>query len=86
MASPYRIQPNITDKRTKKTSITNFDNTSHHDSDVKRPRLTSNDLKPTSKQFSPEVKPVKSKNKLKGGANIEINEKYLDEVVLNNYL
>ena len=31
-----------------------------------------------------EVKPVKSKNKLNGGANFEINEHYLDEILQNN--
>ena len=44
--SPYKIQPNITEKRTKKTSNTNFDNNSKRGPDVKRPRLTSNNLKP----------------------------------------
>ena len=58
MLSPYRSNPNNTSKRVKKTSNTNFDNNSHHGSDVKRPRLTSNDLKPISKESSPEVKPV----------------------------
>ena len=44
MLSPYRNNTNNTNRRTKKTSNTNFDNNSHPDSDVKRPRLTSNDL------------------------------------------
>ena len=48
--SPYRINPNNTNKRTKKTSNTSFDNDSHHNSDVKRPRLTSNDLKISSNE------------------------------------
>ena len=48
--------------------------------------MTSNDLKPTLKNSSLEFEPAKSKNKLKGGANIEINKKYLDEIVRNNYL
>ena len=48
--------------------------------------VASNDLKTTSKESAPEVKPVKSKNKLKGGANIESKENYLDEIVHNNYL
>ena len=39
-------------------SIINFDNNSHYDPDVKRTRLTSNDLKLTSKRSSLEVKPV----------------------------
>ena len=72
MVSPYRIQPNNINKRTKKTSNTNFDNNSHRETDVKRPRLTSFDLKTTSKESSPEVKPAKSKNKLKGGGNVEM--------------
>ena len=45
MLSPYRIQPNNTDKQRTKTSITNFDNNSHRDSDVKRLQMSSNDLK-----------------------------------------
>ena len=85
MLSPFRNQPNTSKKRSKQVSNTNFDHNSHRDSDVKIPRLTSNDLQPISKEPSPEVKRVKNKNKLKGGANIEINEKYLDEIVHNNY-
>ena len=86
MLSPYRINPNNTNKRTKKASNGNFDNNSHHESNVKRPQMTSNDLK-RPQSFSEshhEVKPVKSKNKLKGGANIEINEHFLDEILDNN--
>ena len=60
--SPYRIQPNNTNKRTKKAKNINFDNNSHHEPDVKRSQMTSNDLKRTSNE------PVKNKkNKLKGG-------------------
>ena len=78
MLSPYRTNPKNTNKRTKKASITNFDNDSHTNYDVKIPQLTSNDLKSTSKL------PVRNKkNKLKGGANIEINEHYLDEILHN---
>ena len=62
MLSPYRIQPNNTEKRTKKTSNTNFDKSSHRDPDVKRPPWTSKDLKMTSNE------PVKNRrNNLKGG-------------------
>ena len=50
MLSPYRINPNITNKRTKKTSNITFDKDSHPDSDVERARLTSNDPKPTSNE------------------------------------
>ena len=39
--------------------------------------MTSND---------PEVKPVESKNKLKANGNIEINEKYLDDIIYYNTL
>ena len=48
--------------------------------------MTSNDLKrPQSiSESSLEIELVKSKNKLKDGANIEINDEYLDENVLNN--
>ena len=45
MLSPYRIDPNNTNKRTKKASNTNFDNISHTNHDVKRPEMTSYDLK-----------------------------------------
>ena len=59
MLSPYRIHPNNTNKRTKKVKITNFDNNSNRDPDLK---LTSNDFKATSNE------PVKNKrNRLKGG-------------------
>ena len=79
MLSQYRIKRNNTNKRTKKASNTNFNNNSHRERDLKRPQLTSNDLKTSSNE------PVNNKtNKLKGGANIEINKKYLDEIVHNN--
>ena len=45
MLSPYRIHPNNTIKRTKKAKNTTFDNDLHSESDVKRPQMTSNDLK-----------------------------------------
>ena len=60
--SPNRINPNNTNKRTKKVKITNFDINSHHEHDLKRPQMTSNDLKTTSNE------PLKNKrDKLKGG-------------------
>ena len=85
MLSPYRINPNNTNKRTKKASKGDFDNNSHHESNVKRPQMISNELKKSQSISKPlhEVKPVKSKNKLKGGANIEINEHYLGELLHN---
>ena len=48
--------------------------------------MTSNDLKrhqPIS-EFPLEVKPIKSKSRLKGGANIEINDECLDELLNKN--
>ena len=50
LLSPYRIIPNNTNKRRKKASSTNFDNNSHRDPDLKRPQMTSNDLKMTSNE------------------------------------
>ena len=44
MLSPYRINPNNNHKRTKMGKITDFDNDSHHEVDVKRPQMTSKDL------------------------------------------
>ena len=76
MLSPYRISSNNTKKRTKKAKLTTFDNNSHRDSDLKRPQMTSNDLKTTSNE------PVKNeKSTLKGGGKIEINEHYLDDIL-----
>ena len=77
MLSLYRISPNNTKKRSKKAKIEDI-------GDLKRPQITSNDVKTTSNET------VKNKkNKLKGGAipvqeNIEINEHYLDKILKNN--
>ena len=80
MFSPYRIPPSAKTNHTRKqkTPNTNLD-------DVK---LTSNDIKITSNQFkTTSNEPVKSRrNSLKVGANIEINEKYSDEIIHNFYL
>ena len=75
MQSPYRINPNNVKKRTKKPKIDNI-------GDLKRPQMTSNDVKTT---LNETVK--NKKNKLKGGAiqeNNEINEHYLDKILKNN--
>ena len=83
MLSPYRIHPNNTNKRTKKVKNTTFVNDLHRESDVKRPQMTSNDLKTTSND-----RKTKSKNVLKAGSvqeeNIVINEHYLDKIIKNN--
>ena len=79
MLSPYRNDPNNSNKRTKKAPNTNFNNNSHCKPDVKRTQMTSNDLKIPQK--------TKTKNNLKAGSvpeNIEINEHYLDEFLYNN--
>ena len=79
MLSPYRINSKNTNKRTKKAKNSNFDSNSHHEPDVKRPQMTSIDLKTSSNES------VKNKkNKLKAGANIKINEHYLDKILKNN--
>ena len=44
MISPYRINPNNTNKRTKRVKNANFDGNTSSTNDLKRPRLTSNDL------------------------------------------
>ena len=76
MLSPYRINPENVKKQQKKTKIDN-------NGDLKRPQLTSNDLKTT-----PNDKKTKSRNVLKAGSvqeeNIEINEHYLDKILKNN--
>ena len=76
MLSPYRISPNNTKKRPKKAKIDDI-------GDLKRPQMSSNDLKTTSND-----KKTRPKNNLKGGSvqedNIEINEHYLDRFLKNN--
>ena len=75
MLSPYRISPNNVKKRTKKAKIDDI-------GDLKRPQLTSNDVKTT---LNETVK--NKKNKLKRGLvqeNIENNEHYLDKILKNN--
>ena len=67
MLSPYKINPNNVKKRPKKAKIDD-------NGDLKRPQMTSNDLKTTSNDNN---KKTKTKNNLKGGSiqeNIEINE------------
>ena len=71
MLSPYRLPPSSkTNQRKQKTPKTNLDDIKVTSNDLE---MTSNDLKTTSNE------PVKNKKKLKHGANIEINEKHLDE-------
>ena len=63
MLSPYRINPNNTNKliwlkRLKKTS---FDNNPHHETDVKRPQLTSIELKTPQSTSNENSKKTKKK-------------------------
>ena len=72
MLSPYKFNPNNVKKQQKKTKIDN-------NGDLKRPQMTSNDLKATSND-----KKTKAKNVLKAGSvqdNFEINEHYLDKIL-----
>ena len=82
--SPYKNTPNSTNKRSKKASNFNFDKNSYRDLDVKRPQMTSNDLKTTQTNVKPNNK---NKNILRAESvqeNIQINEHYLDEILDNN--
>ena len=45
MLSPYRINPNNTNKRAKKVLNTTFNNDSYREPDVKRPQMTSKQIK-----------------------------------------
>ena len=77
MLSPYRINPNNVNKRPKKAKIDD-------NGDLKRPQMTSNDLKTTSND---NIKKSKTSNNLKGGyiqENIDINEHYLDKFLKND--
>ena len=87
MLSPYRTQPNNTNKRSKKVKKTDFDNNLHDETDVERPRMTSSDLKRPQSTSNGSIKITKTKNNLKGGSvheNTEINEHYLDKILKNN--
>ena len=76
MISRYRNNPKNVKKQQKKVKIDDI-------GDLKRPNLTSNDLKTTSND-----KKSKSKNVLQAGSvqeeNIEFIEHYLDKILKNN--
>ena len=74
MLSPYRNQPNNTNKRTKKVKNTDFNNNSDYEADVK---MTSNDLKRRQSTSKENSKKTKTKNNLQVGSiqeKFEINE------------
>ena len=85
MLRPYRIQPNITKKRSRKVSNTNRNNNSIHEHDIRRPQLTSNDLaKPNTntKTIIKRTSNRRNKKIIKSGSvqeNVESNDEYLDE-------
>ena len=82
MLSLHRINPNNTNKRTKKASNTNFDSDSQPNSDVKRPKRTSNYPTETNTKSN-----RKNKDIVKPGSmqeNNEFNEHFLDAILDNN--
>ena len=90
MLSPYRFQPIITNKRTKKSSNTHLDNNSHGEKVVKRLQLTSIDVVKNNTITEATLKHAsnkKNKDDLRGEGvheNIEINDEYLNENIHNN--
>ena len=57
MLSPYRVQSNNTNERTKRASNANLNNNSHHEPDVKtHVKMTSNDLETTQTNTKPNRK------------------------------
>ena len=64
MLSPYRINPNNINKRTKETSNASSINDLHQDPDLKRPQTISNDLKRPQTTSNENVKSSKNKKKL----------------------
>ena len=82
MLSPYRIQPNNTNKQIKQAKNTNSSNNTQPNHNNKKPQMTSYDLRTSQTESN-----KKNKNVLKAGSvqqNIEINEHYLDESFDNN--
>ena len=87
MLSPYRINPNNTNKRTKKVKNNDFVNNSDQEPDLKRPQMTSDDLKRPQSTSNENSKKTKTNNNSKVGfvqENIEINEHYLEKILKNN--
>ena len=87
MLSPYRISANNIKKRSKRALNTKFDDDSRHEADVKRPHMTSIDLKGPQSTSTENSKRTETKNNLKGGSiqeNIEINKHYLGKILKNH--
>ena len=71
----------------KKALNTNFYNNSHHEADIQRPQMTSNDFKRPQSISNETSKKTRAKNNLHGGCiqqNIEIDEHYSDKVLKIN--
>ena len=86
MLSPYKINQNNGKKRTKKALNIDFDINSHHEVDIQRPQMSSNDIKRLQSPSNESNKKAKTKN-TKGGSiqeNIEVDEQYLDKVLKNS--
>ena len=92
MLSPYRIQPNATNKRSEKVSSTNLNNNPHRELELKRPQMTSNVVAKPETNTEGTVKRTsndRNKNIFKGvslNRDIEINVEFLDEILHNNNL
>ena len=90
MRSPYRVQPILTNKRSKKVSNANLDNNSHRQHDLERLEMTSNGLaKPetNTEATAKRTSNKRNKNYLKGGSlhkAIENNDGKLDEILHKN--
>ena len=81
MLSPYGIQPNITNKLSKKAQKTNLSNNPHRDHDLKRPQMTPIEIVKTDTNTKSNRR---DKNILKTGSiyeNIENKDRYLDEIL-----
>ena len=77
MLSLHRISSYTNHTRKRNISKTNHDDAKMTSNDLRRPQMVSID---------PEVKPIESKNKLEGDTIIEVNDKYLDEILHNHNL
>ena len=80
LLSPYRVQSNVTNERTKITSNTHLDNNSHRECDLKKPQLTSNDL--VIPETVERISNRRNKNIRKAGSVqgiVEVSDKHLDE-------
>ena len=84
LLSPYRIQSNNSNKRTKRDSNTNFNNDSHRALDVKRPQMTSIDLETTLTNTKLNQKNKKNSKTGSIHENVETNEHYSDESLHKN--